>query len=77
MASKLTAKQREQLHRRLDELLDRLSPRLANLEEAEEQIKEGLRSLRQAAMEAWAESADRGSASPARRGGRPPVGAGQ
>jgi len=60
----LTAEQREQLHRRLDEILDRLPPELKDLEQAEERIEQGLRGLGEASMQAWAESADKGSSPP-------------
>lgn len=56
MATVLTTEQREHLHRRLDEILDRLPAELKDLEEAEQQIEEGLRRLGEATMQAWAES---------------------
>lgn len=45
MAKVLTAEQREQLHGRLDEMLNRLPPNLRNFEDAEQVIAEGLRGL--------------------------------
>ena len=64
MASVLTAEQREQLHRRFDRILDQLPSELKDLGEAEEQIGEGLRSLGEASMQAWAESANTASPPP-------------
>lgn len=57
----LAAEQREQMHRGLAEILDRLPSELKDLEEAERQIQQGLRRLGEASMQAWAESADKGS----------------
>jgi hypothetical protein len=64
MAIVLSAERREQLHQRLDEMLDQLPAELENLEEAEEQIEEGLRRVGEASMQAWADSAS--------TAGRPP-----
>lgn len=64
MPSILTAHQREQLHRRLDEVLDQLPAKLENLEDAERQLLDGLRRLATAGMQAWAVTASTASAPP-------------
>jgi hypothetical protein len=55
---------REQLHRLLDEMLDRLPPQLRNLDDAEQCVEEGLRRLGRASMQAWADAASTASAPP-------------
>lgn len=64
MASILTAAQREQLHRQLDQLLDELPADLENLQDAERQLHDGMRRLATAGMQAWADSAGTASAPP-------------
>lgn len=56
MAKVLTAEQREQLHRRLDEMLNRLPPNLRNFEDAEQVIAEGLRGIGNASLQVWTDS---------------------
>ncbi|GAB6166372.1 hypothetical protein JCM19992_23720 [Thermostilla marina] len=64
MAIVVDAANREQLHRYLDVMLDRLPSKLRDLEEAEKQIEEGLRELGEATMQAWADSAETSEAPP-------------
>lgn len=52
MASILTAAQREQLHRQLDQVLDELPADLENLQDAERQLHDGMRRLATAGMQA-------------------------
>ncbi|MGQ9604900.1 MAG: hypothetical protein ACUVTW_01765 [Thermogutta sp.] len=58
MAKVLTAGQRAELHRQLDEFLDRLPRELKGADKVEQQIYEGLRRLRDAGLEAWKKSAN-------------------
>ena len=56
MAIVLTTERREQLHRQFDEVLSQLPSNLEELQDAEQQIEDGLRRLAEASMQAWAES---------------------
>lgn len=64
MASILNAGEREQLHRQLDEMLDRLPAKLEDLEGADRQLHAGLRELAIASMQAWAAKASTASVPP-------------
>jgi hypothetical protein len=64
MTSILNAGEREQLHRQLDEVLDRLPAKLEDLEGAERQLHTGLRELATACLQAWAAKASTASAPP-------------
>ncbi|MGQ9821541.1 MAG: hypothetical protein ACUVQK_06755 [Thermogutta sp.] len=58
MAKVLTAGQRAELHRQLDEILDPLPRELKGADKVEQQIYEGLRRLRDAGLEVWKKSAN-------------------
>lgn len=60
----LTAERREQLHQQLDSILDQLPANLRDLEDAEQQIDDGLRQLGETSMRAWADSADTAEPAP-------------
>lgn len=57
MGKVLTPEQRAELHRQLDEMLDRLPRELKDADKAEQEIFEGIRRLREASLEALKKSA--------------------
>lgn len=57
MGAVLTPEQRAELHRQLDEMLDRLPRELKDADKAEQQIFEGIRRLRDASLAALKKSA--------------------
>lgn len=57
MAKVLAPEQGAELHRQLDEMLDRLPRELKDADKAEQQIFEGIRRLRDASLKALKKSA--------------------